>query len=133
MKYAAILFVVFSSLQAQDIEEIPKPLSLVRSVPVDFFELFVEMSNGYLILDIYADWCGPCQKMKPTLDALSLEYANVRFMQLNKDDAKDICKKYKVNFLPTLIFFKDGKEVGRSKGYMNLEAAQAKIYEIFGF
>ena len=74
------------------------------------------IAKGNVVVDFYADWCGPCKRMTPVLCSLSEEFSNVTFIKVNIDDNKSIADRYGVKSIPTLIFFKDGKEVERTVG-----------------
>ncbi len=104
----------------------------VKDVSSANFATEVEQSKGFVIVDVFAEWCQPCKKMKPIFEALSSEYPNIKFVKINSDEAKEITKNLKVTGLPTFIFFKDGKEAGRQVGYADAAAVKAKIKEIFG-
>lgn len=72
------------------------------------------------ILKFEADWCGPCQQMKPVFSKVSKNLnSEARFESINVDKQPDLASQYNVRGLPTVIAIKNGKEVGRSLGYMN--------------
>lgn len=134
MKYLLVAGILFSSLHAGSTGQMEKNaiLSKVMSVTSGNFTSEVEQYKGYVIVDVYADWCQPCKKMTPIFDALSGEMGNVKFVKLNTDQSKDISGRYDVKRLPTFLFFKDGKLVGRQEGYMDRDAVKAKIKDVFG-
>jgi len=76
-----------------------------------------------IVLDFYADWCGPCKKLSPLLKKLSEIYNRVLFYKVNVENSEleKLVKKYGVISLPTLIFFKKGEEVHRIVGYLENE------------
>jgi len=69
-----------------------------------------------LLVDFYADWCGPCKKMKPILQKIAREHPNVTLLQVDADKSEDIVNAYKVNEIPTLILFKNGRQNWRDSG-----------------
>ncbi len=73
-------------------------------------------SSKLLVVDLWAEWCGPCRAMSPVLEELSKEMKNVAFAEVNVDENGEIASRYQVMSIPTFIFFKNGKEVGRSIG-----------------
>lgn len=73
-------------------------------------------SNQVLLVDFYADWCGPCKKMKPILQKIARENPNVKLLQVDADKSEDIVNAYKVNEIPTLILFKNGRQNWRDSG-----------------
>lgn len=71
-----------------------------------------------VLVDFYADWCGPCQMAGPVLEELDKEMAGkVKFGKLNVDEAQATAAKYQVMSIPTVILFKDGQEAGRQVGF----------------
>ena len=81
------------------------------------FKTEVKESNKVVLVDFYADWCGPCKMMSPVIDKIAEEADDrVKVCKLNVDDAQDIAVEYNVMSIPTLILFKDGNEVNRLVG-----------------
>lgn len=80
------------------------------------------ISKGIVLIDYYAPWCLPCQKMEPMLDELSKEYKNkARFIRLNIDENKQLATQLNVGGIPILKIFKDGKELWRHDGLIEKE------------
>ena len=80
------------------------------------------------VLDFYADWCGPCQMMKPVFAELEKEYeGKVSFTVIDVDQHPDQSNAHHVLGIPTYIIQKDGKEVDRLVGYTPKPAFQAKL------
>jgi thioredoxin 1 len=76
-----------------------------------------------VLVDFWAEWCGPCKMAAPVLDELSESYKEkVQVMKLNVDENPTISQKYGVMSIPTTILFKDGKELGRQVGFSGKEA-----------
>ena len=69
-----------------------------------------------LLVDVWADWCGPCKMMAPIVEALSEELSDVKVCHINIDENIDIAQKYRVMSIPTFIAFKGGEESGRQIG-----------------
>lgn len=81
------------------------------------FESEVLKSELPVVVDFYADWCGPCKRMEPILSKVSEEFAGkVKVVKLNSDDNQQVAVNYQVRGLPTLILFRGGKEVDRKLG-----------------
>lgn len=88
----------------------------------------VEQSKSPIIVDFYADWCGPCHMMAPAFKELSDEYVGkMRFGKLDVDANQEISAKFGVMSIPTLILFSKGKEVDRIIGYSNKTDLKKKI------
>ena len=76
----------------------------------DNFEEEVLKSPVPVLVDFYADWCGPCQALGPVIDALADKYqGKAKICKLNIDEHRKVALSYKVMSIPTLFFFKDGK------------------------
>ena len=69
-----------------------------------------EMTNNDLLLvDFWAEWCGPCKSMHPIFTRMAKKYKHVRFARINVDNSQDIAMKYGVQSIPTFIMFKNGE------------------------
>ncbi len=81
------------------------------------FEKEVLNSNEPVLVDFYADWCGPCKMMSPVVEELAGELqGKAKVGKINVDENQDLAMKYNVMSIPTLIIFKDGKEFKRFVG-----------------
>ena len=88
----------------------------VTKVTVDNFEQEVLQADKPVLVDFYADWCGPCKMMSPVVDEVAEEEPDVKVCQINIDENMDIAQKYRVMSIPTFIAFKNGEEAGRQIG-----------------
>ena len=75
-----------------------------------------EIKEGKVLVDCYADWCGPCKMLSPIVDELSDELTDVKFFKLNVDDNQDLAMQYQIMSIPTLLIYEDGKLVNTSVG-----------------
>lgn len=76
-----------------------------------------QASQGLVLVDFYADWCGPCKMLSPILQELSIEFAGkVTIAKLNTEKAQKISNLMNITSIPTLIVFKEGKEIQRIVG-----------------
>ena len=67
------------------------------------------LKNKLLLVDFWAEWCGPCKTMHPIFSRVSKKYNHVRFARLNVDNSQDIARKFGVQSIPTFIMFKYGE------------------------
>ena len=72
------------------------------------FEAEVLKADKPVLVDFYADWCGPCKMMAPIIDSISEDYDDVKFVKLNVDYNQDLAMNYGVMSIPTFMFFKNG-------------------------
>lgn len=82
----------------------------------DNFSNEVIESEEMILVDFWAEWCPPCKMLSPIIEELEEEVEDVKFAKLNIEDAQNLASEYSVMSIPTLILFKDGKEVDRIKG-----------------
>lgn len=73
-------------------------------------------SQGLVLVDFWAEWCGPCKMMHPIFDRMAKKYRHIKFARVNVDQNQDISMKFGVQAIPTFIMFKDGKPVERMMG-----------------
>jgi len=89
-----------------------------------------ETAAGVVVVDFWAEWCGPCKRLIPIFEELSGEMEAVKFFKINVDTEQELATEYGVMSIPTLIFMKDGKEVDRSVGALNKDVLKKKIEEL---
>lgn len=87
-------------------------------------------SNKLTIVKFETDWCGACKQMAPTYEKAASNFTNINFTTVDADDLADLAKTYKIQGVPTLIFFKDGKIIDQIDGSMEENAFFEKIKEI---
>jgi thioredoxin 1 len=92
------------------------------------------MTKKVELIDFYADWCGPCKMMTPTIESLINEYngdeSEVDIKKCNVDQDADSASKFGVRSIPTLVFLKDGEEAGRLVGVQSKDVLVNKINEL---
>lgn len=77
-----------------------------------------EISNGTVLVDFYADWCGPCKMLSPVLEALEKE-EDIKIVKVNTDNFLELSKEFGIMSIPALKVFKNGKLVNSAVGYMD--------------
>ncbi|MGL4773702.1 MAG: thioredoxin [Clostridium sp.] len=91
------------------------------------FESDVRNSKGVVLVDFYADWCGPCKMIAPILEQLSSEITDASIYKVNVDESGELASEFNVMSIPTMIIFKDGAPVETVVGFQPKEAIAAKI------
>ena len=87
-------------------------------ITAENFENELLRSDKPVLLDFYADWCGPCKMLSPVLSEIADEYADVlRVAKVNVDDEPELAMKFGVSSIPMLVLFKNGKIISTSVGY----------------
>jgi len=91
----------------------------IMKVTSSNFEEEVLNSDKTVLIDFYADWCGPCKMFSPVVEAVATENEDIKVVKVNVDDAQDLAIQYQVMSIPTTVVIKDGKEVNRAVGMMS--------------
>lgn len=87
-------------------------------ITVSNFESEVLRSDQPVLVDFYADWCGPCRMLAPVLEEIAREYeGGVKVGKVNVDEQMELAQKFGVSSIPLLVVFKDGQPVAKSLGY----------------
>ena len=83
------------------------------------FEEKVKKSNNKILVDCYADWCGPCKMLSPIIDEVSEEIDTCEFYKLNVDEAGEIAAEYGIMSIPTILIFENGELKSQTAGFMS--------------
>lgn len=95
----------------------------------EFSEKVIKSQN-LVIVDFFADWCGPCKMLSAVLDKLKAENPDINFYKVNVDDNPQLAEQFEVSSIPNVIFFKNGKIVDRSIGFKTFRQLQDMIDKI---
>ena len=86
------------------------------------FEKEVLNFEGTVLIDFYADWCGPCKMLSPIIEEVSEEYPEVKFMKVNVDNSPMLASEFGIVSIPTLVAVKDRKIIAQNVGYCTKDA-----------
>jgi thioredoxin 1 len=101
---------------------------MAEHITDDNFDAEVLKSDVPVLVDFYAEWCGPCKMMAPAIDKLSKEYdGKFKIVKLDIDQNEKNRDEFQIQSIPTLIFFKKGKPVHQLVGYKSEEALRQNI------
>ena len=89
----------------------------VIEIDKDKFDEEVLNSKGVVLVDFYANWCGPCKMLRPVLESIAEERDDVKIVSINVDDADDLSMSYGISSIPCVVKFKDGVEGDRIIGF----------------
>ena len=91
----------------------------VEKISSKEFPVEVLQAREPVLIDFYADWCGPCKMLSPIIDEVAQENDDIKVVKVNVDESSDIALEYKVMSIPTLVVIKNGQEVARSIGVID--------------
>jgi thioredoxin len=100
----------------------------IEAVNDDNFAQAVLHSDRPVLVDFWAEWCGPCRALAPTMEAVASEWQDrARVVKLNVDESPVITERYGIRAIPTLILFKGGEEAERMLGAVSKTEITRKI------
>ncbi len=79
------------------------------------------------LIDFYADWCGPCQMLKPILEEFEKNHPEIKVSRVNIDENETLAEEFSVSTIPCLVVIKDGKEVAREVGVMPMKKIEKLV------
>jgi thioredoxin 1 len=92
-------------------------------------ELSQVPTSGKVVIDFFAEWCGPCKKLAPHYVELASQYNNIRFFKVDSDQAEELAKHYDISALPTILFINNGDVISIIKGF-NLDRMKSELEEL---
>ena len=100
---------------------------MVLKLTGETYEKEVMQAEGTVLVDFYADWCGPCKMQGPIVDQLSEEKRDVKFCKLNVDEAPAVAMELGITSIPTIMVVKDGKITFKEAGLMQKAQLEALL------
>jgi len=102
---------------------------VVQITDQDFDEQVIK-GKGLILVDFWAEWCGPCRMIAPTLEELAGEYeGQATVAKLNVDENREAAARFGIRSIPTILFFKDGAQVEQIIGALSKSALKAKVQQ----
>ena len=95
----------------------------------DNFKAEVEEHDGLVVIDLYADWCGPCKMLAPTIEQLATEMPDVKFAKVNVDNEPELARAFNVSSIPMIALVKDNTFLDMSVGYVPKSTLEKLIEE----
>ena len=102
-------------------------MSKAVQVTTATFEDQVILSEQPVIVDFYADWCGPCKMLSPVLEQLAIEHTEVKIAKVNVDEEPALAERYRVRGIPYVAMFRNGKLAEQVVGYKSKAALEADL------
>lgn len=87
------------------------------------------IKDNIVVVDFYANWCGPCKMLGPILEEVTND-KNIKLIKIDVDNNEELCKEYKVMSIPYVLIFKDGVEVNKFIGYLPKNSIEKEIEKI---
>ena len=94
------------------------------------FEIEVLKNKGIVLVDFYAQWCGPCKMTGPIVEQLAEEMKEVKFVKVDVDQNQELSSQYQVFSIPTFLIFKDGQVVNQFVGALGKEGFLSEINKV---
>lgn len=108
-------------------------MSNIPHVSTKDFDNEVKSSQVPVLVDFYAQWCGPCKMMSPVIAKIADQFdGKLKVVKLDTDESPEVATQYQILGVPTLIMFKGGEPIGKSVGYMNERDLQSFVTKHLG-
>ena len=101
---------------------------MAQIIKTNEFSNRVENKDGIVVVDFFATWCGPCKMLSPVFEALGNDMENkADFLKVDIDQSMELAERFQVTTVPTVIVFKEGKEMDRLVGFIPKENLKNKV------
>ena len=104
-------------------------MSLTVNNALDFDKIIAE--NDLVLVDFFATWCYPCKMLSPILEKAEQDYANVKFVKVDVDRAQELAIRYRIQYMPSLVFIKKGVTAALEVGFKSREELDALIEKYY--
>lgn len=129
-KTILLFFSLFLLAASSDVPE-NQTIDLVKFTDANFKKSVLD-KKGLIVVEFWAEWCGPCRMVEPILKELANDYSNkVSFGKLNVDFEQKISLKYEIKSIPTILIFKDGTVMDKYVGVISKKDLKKKIDVLF--
>lgn len=91
------------------------------------FKEFTGEKDRLVVLDFWAEWCGPCRMLAPVLEEIGTEYPEVAFGKVNVDEEAGLAQMFGIVSIPTLVFMRNGEIIKKSVGYLDADGLRAVL------
>ena len=99
----------------------------VQKITNNNFKSEVLESRQKVLIDFYANWCGPCKMMGPKVEEIAQKHNEIKVVKINVDEAEEIAMQYQIMSIPTLVVIENGQEINRSFGLISEEKIEELI------
>ena len=96
---------------------------------IEEVDKLIEDKSNIILLDFYANWCGPCKRQTPKLEEMENQFTNIKFLKINVDELDELSEKYSITCMPTIIFIKDSEIYKRIEG-CNIEEISNILHKL---
>ncbi|MCI9564652.1 MAG: thioredoxin [Eubacterium sp.] len=107
--------------KSTNIKKVRRLNMAVMKVNKESFETEVLKAEGMVLVDFFADWCGPCKMLSPIVDEVAEENTDIKVCKINVDEEPELAMRYNVMSIPTLVVIQNGEEVNKSVGLVSKE------------